>query len=325
MHQHLWVYLTIVASIAVGCQSGPPDSAPDTDATRPQVGSPHPDKPAAYLNGQAVTRDTLYRLMVEANGGQALAEVLLDRAISKRLADQGIALTDDDLSAERDSLLSSLSDDADQAARLLNEMREQRGLGKTRFDSLLRRSAGLRRMVSDGITVSEPSVRQAYEVRHGVRYRVRLITADAVNTLSQARRSVLDGASFADVAVAISTDPSVSQGGLLSPISPADATYPKAVRDALPKLSMENRASRLSPIIALPEGYALLWLEGVIDADGRPYEQVRDELERAVRLELERVRMQQLARVLIEQANVIVLDPALEASWQRQRDAVTRP
>ncbi len=77
--------------------------------------------------------------------------------------------------------------------------------------------------------------------------------------------------------------------------------------------------------IALPEGYALIWLEEVIDKDAPPLEQVRDELARVVRLELERVRMQQLARVMISQANVVVLDPALDKAWQRQRETIAQP
>ncbi len=325
MHVKPLISLAIVASFAVGCQSdppGPPQSTAPSDNRQAQV---QDASPAAYIDSQVVTRDQLYSLMVEAEGGQALSELLLSRAIDQRLAEQGIALSDADLAAERALLLTSLSDNADQATRLLKTMREQRGLGEERFESLLRRSAGLRRLVRDGVTVNDASIKQAYDVRYGRQYRVRLITAGEVQTLTLARQRVLDGQAFADVAVQVSTDISVSQGGLLSPISAADATYPKALRDALPKLSVEDRAARLSPVIALPEGYALIWLEEVIDKDVPPLEQVRDELARVVRLELERVRMQQLARVMISQANVVVLDPALDKAWQRRRETIAQP
>ena len=325
MRHCLMFSLLIVASIAPGCQSGPPadsDAAPPGGAQRDK---PTDSRPVAYIDGVAVTRDGLHHLLIEAQGGQVLSEILLDRAITRRLSEQGLTLTDNDLQAERDQLLAGLSDDADQATRLLKMMRDQRGLGEKRFAMLLRRNAGLRILVKDGVGVSDASIRQAYAVRYGKRYRVRLITADTIDALTNARRRVLAGESFTDLAIAVSTDASVSQGGLLSPISPADAAYPKAIRDAMPKLSLADRASRLSPVIALPEGFALLWLEEVIEREAPPIDAVRDELARVVRLELERVRMRQLARVLIDQANVVVLDPALDQSWQNQRGAIVQP
>jgi len=279
----------------------------------------------AYLNGQAITNGQLFERMLEAHGGEALAELLLDRAVAKRLDQEGLDLTDDDILAERQRLLSSLDPDPDQAARLLRQMRETRGLGKQRYSALLKRNAGLRRLVSSSIKVGEPAIQLAYKLRYGQRYEVRLITADSVDTLSRARQRALNGESYTALAIELSTDTSVRQGGLLSPISPADAAYPKAVRDALSALSLEDAKTRLSPVIALPEGYALLWLENIISKDAPPIEQVRGELEQAVRLELQRVRMQQLARVLIEEANVVMLDPALEKAWRLHRDSLLAP
>lgn len=265
-------------------------------------------------------------MMAQAHGGKALEEVLLDRAVQARLKQEGLTLEQAQIDTERQRVLAALADDPDQAARLLKEMRSQRGLDDARFGNLLRRNAGLRALVSDQITINEAATRQVYELRYGDRYQVRLITSDSLDDLTRARRLAVDSEAFTSLAIEISTDRSVQQGGLLSPISPADPTYPKAIRDALPKLKSGNTTSRLSPIIALDQGYALLWLEGVIkQADPPEIEQVRDELIAAVRDDLESVRMRQLARTLIEQANVIVLDPALDTSWQRQRDAMDSP
>lgn len=315
----------ILASIVVGCQSAP------TAIDHPQPDQPDPAarssdaRPAAYLDGVAVSRDDLYQLMIEAQGGQVLTEIILDRAITRMLSEQGLTLTEADIQAERDQLLVSLSSNPDEATRLMNAMREQRGLGDRRFESLLRRNAGLRILVRDQITLGDAAIQLAYDLRYSPKYRVRLMTANNVDTLSKARQRVVAGESFTDLVIELSTDSSAAQGGLLSPISTVDATYPKAVRDALPKLSADDRELRVSPVIALAEGYALLWLEDVIHQDAPPIQQVRAELERQVRIELERVRMQQLARVLVGQANVVVLDPALDKAWQRQRETIVEP
>lgn len=316
--------ILIVATFALGCQSTPkqppadPAAASSPDATQGKL--------AAYIDGQAVTQTQLYQIIIQAHGGEALAQLLLDRAVQARLKQENIKLGKDDINAEQAQLLATLSPDPDQAARLLQDMRTDRGLDPQRFNAMLQRNAGLRALVRDKITISDASIEQAYQLRFGKRYQARLITTNQLDPLTQARRQAIDGASFTDLAIERSTDASTRQGGLLSPISPADPTYPKAIRDALPKLTMTDRASRLSPVIALPEGYALLWLEEVlIDADAPPIEQVRAELKTAVRAELERVRMRQLARTLIDKANVVVLDPVLNKAWQRQLESIRNP
>lgn len=323
MRAILPITFLIVAATAVGCQSN--QTSPSPPNTSNSGSSSNTRSTAAYVNGEQATRDQLYKVLVETNGGEALAELILDRAIDKRLATEGMALTEADIEAERQRLLDELSPDPDQAARLFNEMRNKFGLGTTRYQAMVRRNAGLRKLVADGIKVTEPAINQAYQLRYGSRYRVRLITSENASQLNRARQRVLGGTSFTDLAIELSTDASAAQGGLLSPINTADATYPKAVRDVLAKLSTDSEQARLSPVIALPEGYALLRLEEIVTPESPAYAEVRPSLIVAVRRDLERVRMQQLARALLEQADVVVLDPALEKSWQQHREKVTKP
>jgi parvulin-like peptidyl-prolyl isomerase len=279
--------------------------------------------PAAYIDGNVVTRDEIYQRMLPEHGGDVLAEIVLDRAVTRRLAQEDIGLTESDLNAERDLLLASLDTDPDQAARLLQTMRDRRGMNGRRFDATLKRNAGLRALVRSDIDVNEAAIRQAYAFRFGPRYRVRLIVTDDLDTLNAVRRQALQGTSFTDLAIEHSTDASASQGGLLSPISPADSTYPKAIRDALPKLGTQRPIDRVSPVIALDAEYALLYLEETITPQDTPeIDAVRAELTEAVRGEVELIRMRQLARSLIEQADVVTLDPVLEQSWQRQKSGI---
>ncbi|MEM6504640.1 MAG: hypothetical protein AAF711_04145 [Planctomycetota bacterium] len=315
----------IVAPFLVGCQSNATQNPRDGSADA-VIRIDNADPPVAYLNGQAVNRSEIYRLIVPAHGGDALAEILIDRAVKGRLDQQAIRLTPEEIEAERNILLASLDTDPDRAARLMREMRSQRGLDEKRFGGMLERNAGLRRLVRDEVKINDLAIQEAYKLRYGQRYEVRLITSENLDALNQARREVISGASFTDLAIDLSTDISASQGGLLSPISPADPTYPKAIRDALWGLKMDGPEARLSPAIALNQGYALLWLEQVVQPEDPPeMASVRGELERSVRRELERLRMRQLARTLIEQADIVVLDPALNQAWQRQGDAIRNP
>ena len=314
--------LLIVAVFAVACQSNPADNG-RRPGQAPANLADSSDRPIAYLDGKAVTQAQLYRQMVQAHGGEALAEILLDRAVRARLKQEGLELEPAAIDAERAKLLASMDPDPNQAARLLREMRDQRGLDEAKFSSLLKRNAGLRSLVRDQITISDVAIRQAYEFRYGKRYEIRLITMDKLDALARARKEVISGASFTDFAITLSTDSSARQGGLLSPISPADPTYPKAIRDALPQLRMHDATTRLSQVIAMSEGYALLWLEKInAPVEVPSLDEARPRLTVLVRDELERVRMRQLARTLIEQADVVVLDSALGQSWRRQRGAI---
>lgn len=309
----------IFAATALGCQSGPGSSNPGHGETDPPPAFQQPDRPVAYLNGHPLTQAELFATLAEMDGGLALSEVLLDRAITDRLSDQGLAVTDADLQQERGIILASLSDNEDEATRLLAAMRARRGLGDRRFHALLRRNAGLRKLIEPVTDIGEPAIRQAYELQYGQRYVVRLVLTDNAAQAQEVRRLALEGASFIDLAVATSTDPSAAQGGLLSPISPADATYPLALREQLPKLKLDTEATRLSPVLTLGTGYAIVRLEEIYAARGPAIEAVRDVLEARVRLRLQRLRMEQLARTLIDSANIVVLDPTLKHSWEQQR------
>lgn len=315
--------LLIVAANLLGCQSNDVSDGRD-DANTPRQTFEQPIA-AAYIDGVVADRAELSQILIEAHGGEALAELVLDRGVAKRLSQAGLSLTEQDLAAERERVLADLSRDTDDAARLLREMQQRLGLGARRFDALIERNAGLRRLVREGIEVTEPAIQQAYQLRYGKRYIARIITAPDVATLSLARRRAINGTSFTELAIELSTDTSAAQGGLLSPISPADVSYPKAVRDAVSRLTTTSTQSRLSPVIALADGYALLYLESIETRPAPPIDQVRSELASAVRLDLERLRMQQLARAILSQANVVVLDPALAKSWEARREALSDP
>lgn len=275
----------------------------------------------AYVSGQAVAVGALEPALYEIAGGEALADLVLAQQIERTLGRAGLEVGAQAINEERRLIARTLSDDPDTAARLLAELRDARGLGKHRFEAMLRRNAGLRLLIADDVAVTEAAVKQAYLLRHGPRYRVRLlVTADAA-AAGELRGRAAAGESFADLASLHSVDPSAAQGGLLSPISPADPRYPQALRTALPKLE----PGALGPVIAIDDRFAVLWLEDKIAADGKALADVREELARSVELRAQRLRMEQLARELLSEADVIVLDPALKRAWELQRERLVEP
>lgn len=273
----------------------------------------------AYIAGEPLRSGDLFVPMAEAVGGEILGELVLDEMLGRRLATAEIKLTPAVLEAERITLSQTLSPNEDEATRLLTELRERRGLGEVRFAALLRRNAGLRALVADRVTVSEAAVQQAYRLRYGPSSRVRLILAESLRDARDLRqRAVEDGEPFGELAALESTDASAAQGGLLSPIRAEDASYPAAMRRAVEELAV----GEVSPPVAIDDGFALLKLEEKIAGSGVQFDDVKDELEQAVRGRAERVLMQQLARELVSGAELIVLDPTLKNLWDTQREAL---
>lgn len=280
-------------------------------------------QPVAFVNGETITLADLRAPLIEVAGGQVLAEVVIDRMLDRRLTDAKIALTPEHLEAERAMLVEVLTPEAaeggaDEAARLLAEVRRRRGLGDRRFTALLRRNAAMRALVRDQVNVTPEALQRAYRLAYGEQYVARIIVVPTLQDAARLRDTLAGGGtSFADLAVKRSTDPSAVQGGLLPPISPVDEEVPKPIRDAL--VSMDGEGTKLSDAIALPNGYAILNLERKEAARAVELSDVQDDLTDVVRRSAERVLMQQLARELLAAANVTVLDPALSEGWRQQR------
>lgn len=315
MIQRITLYL-MAAALLVGCETAPQtNSQPTPTGLASRTSQPSTSRPVAYINGTTVTDHDLQGPLIEASGGAVLSEIVLDRLIRDRLEQRGLALTPAMIDQEKANMLATLSADQDEAVRLLNEMRLRRGLGDQRFESMLFRNAGLRLLVQDQVEVAPALVFQAYELQHGKRYRVRIIVAETMAQASELLTRAKAGESFSDLAAKHSADASAAQGGLLSPISPADATYPKTLRQSLESMQVGS----ISDLLAVDDRFIIMKLEEKLPADPISFVDARQDLERTVRLETEGQLMQQAARSMLADAKVVVLDPALGKSWKAQQ------
>jgi foldase protein PrsA len=273
------------------------------------------DEPLAYIDGEAVALDQLAQPLLEAAGGRVLAERIISRRVAARLAEREIELTDKQIEQERQRVLAAMSGDANAGTVLLRRMRRREGLGDARFEALLRRNAGLRALVQDEVQITDQAVRRAYQREHGPRYQGRILVVETARRARALKEKLAAGAAFADLAAEHSTDRSARQGGLLSPISPAEASYPQIIRKTLTELD----PGEVSDVISLSGGYGLLQLERRIEGDEVKLAEVEPALRRQVRRRAETMRMRQLARSMLAQADVVVLNPALDQSWQAHK------
>jgi len=309
----------IVLLLLAGCQSGrsgPPPVAADRQSNGASSAG-QLTKPIAYINGQNVRITDLQSDVLEQAGGVVLREYILDTQLRERLARENIQINAQDLAAEKQRVLLLLSPDADQATRLLESLRERRGLGPVRFEKFLWRNAALRALTADQVDIAEADLRRAFALRYGERYRVRLIVVGNVTQAQGVRRELDGGKPFFQAAIDHSTDRSAARGGLLAPMHLQDPTYPAVLRQVVGQLE----PGQVSQPVALEQGVALVKLEEKVPARLVGYEAVRAELERDVRLEAQEQRMRQLALTLVGEADVLILDPALQHAWDRARRA----
>lgn len=298
-------------------------AAPAGDA----AGGPAKEKPVAIVGEHVLTWSDLTPQLAEAAGGQVLEETTLGIVLKEECARRGLKIGDAEIQAERDLLGKMLAQaahvPASEGESLIRSVRRSRGLGDIRFRSLLERNAQLRAMVREGIgepaiTITQADIDTAYELKYGPRVRARLILVRSQATAAQAQGLIKGGRTFADVAAELSVDPSAARGGLIEPVSPADADYPVAVRKALEALKPGEVSEPLSVTWGDQTGYALVQVvEGVpTPKDAPTREAASKSLELEIRVVRERAQMDRLAKLLLKGAGVAVMDPSLSWSWE---------
>ena len=272
------------------------------------------------IDGEAVGWEALVPRMAEAAGGMVVEEVALERALEAELARRGLSVTGQDLANERSWLGLSVVRGAGQTGaaedELVQEIRQRRGLGPERFAALLRRNAMLRAMVRGRVEVTDSQVALAWRVQHGERLRTRIIVtptereAQSLATQAFAGGSPGVGQRFAELAQMHSTDSSAARGGLIEPFSPDDPAYEQSVRAAAASL----QPGQIGPVVAIANGFALVYLDERLPPDGVPLESVRAELTEQLRRRQERLLMDELATQLLAETRVRVLDESLDWS-----------
>lgn len=305
------------ASLAACAPSGSALAPARTDAD-PQprrVATPQGDnRPALMVDGAGLSREQLWPALAEAAGGVVIEEAALELLLNDRCRREGVSVTDADVARERELLAASLSEDPDEAERLLREVRRRRALGDHRFASLLRRNAMLRALVRPDVQLNDAMTRQAYDLRYGPRLGARIIVTPTLASANEALQRIRAGEVFAEVAASTSVDPSAQRGGLIEPVSPSDPAFPQGVRSALQRLD----PGAVSQPIAVDGGFAILRREpDPASAEPPPFDAVRAQAERDALLRQQRILMEELARSILRDASITPFDPPLAWSWSQ--------
>jgi len=281
---------------------------------------------SAILDGEAIEPDLLQGALAEAAGAVILEEVILDRLLSRRALDAGISIDPAATDAEKQLLLTSLTNQTglspSRASELTDRVLRARGLGPLRFASLVRRNAILRALIQSDVQISEAEVEQAVQTQFGPRLGARVILRATQSAAAEVRSALTDAtlpttpaavaARFSQAAVEHSADASAPRGGRLDPISPTDASISSMIRTTIAGL----KPGEVSPILAVDGGYAFFILEEHVPALAQPTPADRAATASALRLRKEREAMDRLARQLLASASITIFDHSLRWSWE---------
>lgn len=267
-------------------------------------------RPLATIDGVRMNFAEIEASLLELGGAAAVRERALDLAVAREATRRGVRVDEAAIARERRLLVENLAEDPDRAERILQELRNGRGLGPVRFSGLLRRNAILRSLIADDVVLDENIVRGAWDARHGASRVVRIISTTDLRTAEKARARIESGEDFSVVAVETSIDASGPRGGRLAPLSRLDPSWPRAFREAI----FDCTPGSLSD--AMPVDGRILLVEVLEErpADGVPFEAGREEAQRVARLAAERLLMDRLARRLVPVDSIEPLDPALRWS-----------
>lgn len=280
-----------------------------------------PARPALLIANTALSRDALWPVVAEIAGKEAIREIVLDQAVATELSRTNIVITQEDVERERARLRTRLAPSvgAEEANEIMGMVLNRRGIGPARLGAMLKRNAGMRKLIANDAEPGAEMIELAHKVRYGRQLETRMIvvptTAAAQRAISEIRTRSNDVGlklAFAEVAAEQSMDGSANLGGDLGPLSPDDPGLPVSVRSALADLE----PMELSPIVALDNGFAILLVEREIPAQSTTLEEVYDEILLEVRDRQERLLMDRLAERLLTEYAPSVLDPSLRWSWE---------
>ncbi len=275
----------------------------------------------AVMGGETIRWAEIRPHLIEAAGLMVLSDMILDRMMMEEIKKRGLTLTTADLEKERQLMLKQLHKDENQAVRLLRRLREQRGLGQERFTLMLRRNAGLRKLVGKQVKIEEAMIKRLFNLQYGEKIIVRMILVSSpVKANEVIRRLAKDKTPFERVAWEMSQDSSRANGGLLPPISILDSTFPLEIRNEANRL----KPGELSRTISLNEGQlAILKCVERRKPEKVDYAKVKANLQSQLRLQMERAEMDRQARMMLEKVNITIYDSVLGEAWKKHQKQLT--
>lgn len=263
----------------------------------------------AIVNGQKITRQDLYNLLIDTYGEDAL-DVLIRRTLIYQMAEkEGIRVTSTEVEQKVNILINGEIEGLMRAYRIKDKADLEKELAKIgssimqleeKLSRKMRKQAEIEliaeKLMTKTITVTEEELQRAYEEEYGEKIEASQIVYKTRREAEEALKKLKSGADFATLARNESVDrASAARGGKMQPFSPKDSLGADVAR---------LKPGELSDIIKTDYGYHIIKVLDRKAASNKSFKAVRGELEKVVRNQHYKERIGPWLISLIENASI---------------------
>ncbi|MCF6154118.1 MAG: hypothetical protein E3K36_02465 [Candidatus Brocadia sp.] len=270
----------------------------------------------AIVNGQKITRQDLYSLLIDTYGEDAL-DVLIRRTLIYQMAEkEGVNVTSSEVEQKLKILINSEIEGLMRTYRIKDKEDLEKELVKIgssiaqleeKLSRRMRKQAELEvvaeKLMAKTITVTNEELQRAYEKEYGEKIEASQIVFRTRREAEDALKKLKSGADFATLARNESVDRvSAARGGKMQPFSPKDSLGADVAR---------LKVGELSDIIKTDYGYHIIKILDRKPASNKSFKAVKGELEKIVRNQQYKERIGPWLISLIENASItknLVLD-----------------
>jgi parvulin-like peptidyl-prolyl isomerase len=283
----------------------------------PVVAAQEASGAAATVNGVTIPMKDVHEWLIRAYGAAAVEQLVSTEIVRQAAEAEGIAVDKSDLDAEAALTIARMSPGVDpsQYERILSEVLQNKQYPRIQWDTMIRRNAMLRKLAERRLTITDEMLTAAFNNRHGLKVRVRLIQCASVTDARKILALLATGESFESLAREYSmlTD-LAADGGLMPPFSRDDETIPVALRRA----AFDLTDGQVSDILQVGRYFHLLQrVEAVPPQTAVRFEDVKDELRRQLATEAVWRMQEQILNDLMASADIVLIDPLLRQHIQQ--------
>jgi foldase protein PrsA len=263
----------------------------------------------AMVNGQKITRQDLYNLLIDTYGEDAL-DVLIRRTLIYQMAEkEGVKATSSEIEQKLKTLINGEIESLMRTYRIKDRGDLEKELTKIgsslaqfeeKLSKRMRKQAEIEilaeKLMTKTITVTDEELQRAYEEEYGEKIEASQIVFRTRREAEDALKKLKSGADFATLARNESIDrASAARGGRMQPFSP---------KDRLGAEVAHLKVGELSDIIKTDYGYHIIKIIDRKPASNKSFKSVKGELEKIVRNQHYKERLGPWLISLIENASI---------------------
>lgn len=278
------------------------------------------DPVVARIGSVTVTKDQLYKPLIEAHGLSTLLNIVQLEMTRQEAAAARLTVSPGDIAAEEKRTLDRMFKDQgaeeSQYGMLLSQFLERRNMGRGEWNMLMETNATLRKVVEPRArtSIKDEQLETAYKQLYGEKVQVRHIECSNLQEIGEAKRRLAAGEKFEDVARDMSRNARTAPLGGEVRAFTRNSGYPASFTDAA--FALKNKGDISDPVQA-ENGYHLIQLTERIAPKVIKFEDVKASIREDLEEGLIQSFQQELRQQLSERASrqLQIVDPSLKQQY----------